>query len=64
MERAVREWGHIHAALAASPDAADRALAQEVRAFVERMPMVEHLAGLERQRQQVVQQSQTHGPDR
>lgn len=52
MERALQAWGHIHAALAASPAAADRALAQEVRAFVERMPMVEHLAGMARERAQ------------
>jgi hypothetical protein len=52
IERALQAWGHIHAALAASPDTADQALAQEVRAFVERMPMVEHLAGMPRQRVQ------------
>jgi hypothetical protein len=52
MERSLLAWGHIHATLASSPDEADRALAQEVRAFVERMPMVEHLAGMERQRLQ------------
>ncbi len=55
MERALQAWGHIHATLASSVDEADRALAQEVRAFVERMPMVEHLAGLERQRLQAQQ---------
>jgi hypothetical protein len=60
MERALQEWGHIHATLAASPLASDRALAVEVRAFVERMPMVEHMAGLERQQRQ--EQQRTSAP--
>lgn len=58
LERALQTWGEIHAALLASPLSDDRTLAQQVRAFVERMPMVEHLAGLQRQREQVQRHQQ------
>jgi hypothetical protein len=68
MERTLQEWGHIHATLAASPLASDRALAAEVRAFVERMPMVEHMAGIARERQHGQQRQpapmQKPGPER
>lgn len=45
MEQALTAWGHVHNALAASPDPADRQLAREVKSFLAGTPMVRHLAG-------------------
>lgn len=42
---ALEAWGHIHNALASSPNADDQALAQEVKAFLARTPLVRHMAG-------------------
>jgi hypothetical protein len=52
MHRVVTAWAHLHAALAESPDAADRALATEVKEFVKNTPMLGHVVGMELQRQQ------------
>jgi hypothetical protein len=52
MEYALQAWGHVHKALAESPDAADRELAREVKAFLAGTPMVQHMAALEQARQQ------------
>jgi hypothetical protein len=74
MQRTLKAWAHVHAALAASPDASDRELADQVRGFVKGMPMVAHVVGVElarqrqpeHQRQQVPQQDvqQEPGPGR
>lgn len=54
MQRSLMSWAYLHAALAESPDAADRELAAAVKGFVRHMPMVSHVVGaeLDRQRQQ------------
>ena len=51
---ALTAWAHIHNALATSPDAADRQLAQQVKQYLASTPMVRHLAkqaGIERDQQ-------------
>jgi hypothetical protein len=55
LDRTLNAWGHIHNALASSPDAADRALAREVKSFLSRTPMVRHLAG-----RALAQEQQSH----
>jgi hypothetical protein len=52
MYQALEAWGHVHNALAASPDAQDRELACEVKAFLARTPMVQRLAGMEKAQQE------------
>jgi hypothetical protein len=52
MHRVITAWAHLHAALAESPDAADRALAVEVKEFVKSTPMLGHVVGMEVQRHQ------------
>jgi hypothetical protein len=66
MQRVLTAWAHIHAALAESPDASDRELAEAVKGFVKHMPMVEHVVGVEldRQRQHAHQHLQEPGPSR
>jgi hypothetical protein len=56
MQRVLKTWAYIHAALAASPDQVDRDLAAQVKAFVKGMPMVSHVVGVELDRQRVQQQ--------
>ena len=58
MQRVLTAWASIHAALSQSPDAADRELAAEVKQFVKGMPMVEHVVGVERDRQLEQQRQQ------
>lgn len=58
MERTLKAWAHVHAALAESPEAADRELAAQVRGFVNNMPMVAHVVGVELGRQRQLQQEQ------
>lgn len=55
---ALTAWGHIHNALAASPAASDRALAQAVKAYLARAPLVRHMAGRARAQEQAVEQRQ------
>jgi hypothetical protein len=62
LDRTLNAWGHIHNALASSPDAADRALAWEVQSFLAETPMVRHMAG--RARIQRQQQAQEHTQSR
>jgi hypothetical protein len=52
MHRVITAWAHLHAALAESPDAADRALAVEVKEYVKATPMLGHVVGMEVQRHQ------------
>lgn len=57
MAAAFVAWGHIHNALANSPEAADRELARQVKQYLAGTPMARHMAGwarveLEQQRQQ------------
>lgn len=63
MERVLTAWAHVHAALALSPDAADRALAGEVKAFVKGTPMMGHVVGLELERQQDLQRQPVLQPN-
>jgi hypothetical protein len=58
LDRTLNAWGHIHNALATSPDAVDRALAQEVQSFLAGTPMVRHMAG------RALEQRQQHEPAR
>jgi hypothetical protein len=61
MEQALTAWGHVHNALAASPDPADRQLAREVKSFLVGTPMVRHLAGralAQERRQQRAQEAE------
>jgi hypothetical protein len=65
LQRTLKAWAYIHAALAASPDEADRELAAQVKAFVKHMPMVSHVVGVELDRQrQPERQVQEPGPGR
>jgi hypothetical protein len=70
MSRALSAWGHIHNALAASPDAADRQLAQQVKEYLASTPMVRHMAGRaqieqeQRQQHEAPQQPQEYKQDR
>ena len=60
LDRTLNAWGHIHNALASSPDAADRALAREVKSFLSRTPMARHMAGQALEQRQ----HQTQGGER
>jgi hypothetical protein len=69
MLRALTAWGHVHNALANSPDAADRQLAQQVKEYLACTPIVRHLAERarieqQRQPQDTVQQPREHKQSR
>lgn len=65
MRRSITAWAYLHAALAESPDASDRALAAEVKEFVKATPMLGHVVGMEikRQQEQQRQQAPQHSMD-
>ncbi|WP_051242441.1 relaxase/mobilization nuclease domain-containing protein [Azohydromonas australica] len=63
MHRVITAWAYLHAALVESPDAADRALAGEVKAFVKGTPMMGHVVGLELERQQDLQRQPAPQPN-
>ncbi|WP_157266390.1 relaxase/mobilization nuclease domain-containing protein [Azohydromonas aeria] len=49
MNLTLAAWGHVHNALAGSPDAADQALAREVKTFLAGTPMVQEMAAAREQ---------------
>ncbi len=63
MRQVITAWAHLHAALAESPDAADWALAVEVKDFVKSTPMLGHVVGLEVERQQEQQRQPVAQPN-
>jgi hypothetical protein len=63
MHLTLAAWGRVHNALAGSQDAADQALAREVKSFLAGTPMVREIAAAQGKEQARAPEVQRPGPD-
>lgn len=63
MNLTLTAWGHVHNALAGSPEVADQALAREVKAFLAGTPMVQQMSAAHQREQVRTPETQRPGPE-